>query len=194
MSILLGEHLLFDVGRQVRCVRQDPDLDEPHRIVFGCVELRVEGTRAEGHPLDGSRWQWPKWTTDVVLVTEEPFDHIRDALNVLMRMKRPHGSGYEPVVVEDPHRPESVVVLIPVVVEREVPAGTKPLPSLVVDLVVATDLDHRLAPRSRTGPTAVPVGPLPLRSAVDPHAQQSDEPLDEVQCCLGDLAPSVVDR
>src|SRR5207237_973462 len=72
-------------------------------------------------------------------------------------MERPGGARNQPVVVEDPHRTEAVVVGIAVPIEGEVPARTEPAAFDVVDLRIASDLDHRSPPaRSELSPEQPP--------------------------------------
>src|SRR5207249_1839521 len=73
-------------------------------------------------------------------------DHVRQALDVAVGMKWPDGAGNEPVVVEDAHRAEAVVLGIAVGVEREMPPSPEPVALDVVDFAVTPDPDHWSSP------------------------------------------------
>src|SRR5829696_1456033 len=141
-AVLEGEHLLLDLGRQVGGVGQDPDLDEPHRLVLGGVLLRVQRPRPQRHPLNGPGGQRAGRPADRVLVPEQPLDHIGQALDVPVGVHGPDRPRDQPVVVEHPHGPEAVVGRVAVVIKGEVPAGAEPAALLTVDLLVAPDGQH----------------------------------------------------
>ena len=138
------EDPLLDLRRQARGVRQDPDLDEAHRLGLGRVQLRMERTRAEGHALDRPCRQRPERATDVVLVPERSLDHVGEALDVPMWVEGPDRAGDQAVVVEDAHGAEGVVLRIAVAVEAEMPPSAEPATIGVMNLVVAPDEDHRV--------------------------------------------------
>jgi hypothetical protein len=73
---------------------------------------------------------------------EAPLDHVREPLDVPMRVHGPDRTGDQPVVVEHTHRPELHVLGVVIGVERVVPPGAEPSAVHVGDLVVAPDLDH----------------------------------------------------
>src|SRR4029450_12312487 len=67
-----------------------------------------------------------------------------------MRVQGPDGAGDEPVIVEYAKRAEAHVSRVVVHIEREVPPGMEPAARRLVDLRVATNLDHGEPPRDAT--------------------------------------------
>jgi hypothetical protein len=91
---------LLDAGRQPAPVRHDPHLDELHRLGLRVVPLGVLGTGPERHALHASRLEHAVFA-EAVGVLERASHHVRDALDVAVRVHRPNGAGYQRVMVED---------------------------------------------------------------------------------------------
>ena len=129
-----------------RDARQDPELDEPHRLVGGAVLLRVQVAAVrERHDLGGARLELAV-VAERVGVEEVALDDVRQRLDVLVRVERPLGAGDDPVVVEDAQRADAHLFGIPVAVEREVPAGVEPAALFVPDALAnywANEYDWR---------------------------------------------------
>jgi hypothetical protein len=140
-AIGFRELALLDVWRQGRRVRQEPELEEPHRFGRRAVPFRVQRPGPQRHPLHAAGQQRAT-VPERVGMRERPLDDVRDALDVGVRMHRPVGSRREPVVVEHAERPDAHLRGIPVPIEREVPASLEPTAVLGMDLRVASDLEH----------------------------------------------------
>src|SRR5438132_9820225 len=150
-AVLFCEHSLLDLWLKAGGVGEDPDLDEPHRLVLRGVLLRVERAGAKRHALHGAGGQRPVLAADVVLVSKASFNDVSQPFDVLMGMERPDRARDQAIVVEDAHRTEAVVLGIPVLVEREMPACAEPAALGVVDFFVPSDLDHSSYPSWRAG-------------------------------------------
>src|SRR5438445_9249437 len=69
-------------------------------------------------------------------VSESPFPHVGDAFHVGMRVHGPDGARGKLIVVEDAQWPNSHLISIAVMVEREVPGGPEPAPILAMNFLV----------------------------------------------------------
>ena len=101
----------------------------------------MQGAGAERHPLDATGLE-RAILPEGIGVLERPLDHVGEPLDVRVRMHRPVGARDQPIVVEDPQRPDAHLLGIAVAVEREVPTRREPPALFGVDLGVPTDLEH----------------------------------------------------
>ena len=121
--------------------RDDPHLDEAHRLRLAVVALRVLHPRAERRALDGTRREDPA-VAAAVGVLERPFGDVCDALDVAVWVHRPDGARDQAVVVEDAEVAEPRVRRVHVVVEAEVPVRAEPAPLDVMERIRLADRDH----------------------------------------------------
>jgi hypothetical protein len=133
--------------------------------------------RGERHDLGGARQQTPV-IAEGVRVQKVALRDVRQRLDIAMRVHGPLRASDDAVVVEDSHRADAHLLGIAVLVEREVEAGAKPIPLLLVDLVRRTDSQHLGAscscrvPDSGRLPAAFgPKRSLPIRQ--HPHFKSS---------------------
>src|SRR3989440_12923136 len=75
-------------------------------------------------------------------MAEDPPPYVRNSLDVGVRVHRPDRAGRQPIVIEDPQRPDAHLPGIAITIKREVPAGLEPAALFVVDLAVAAYLEH----------------------------------------------------
>ena len=104
-------------------------------------------------------------------VQEIALDHVRQGLDVPMRMERPLGAGHDPIIVEDTQGTDALLFGIAVAVEAEMPSGVEPAALLAPDRVRFPD-DHILAWPLMSPSSAAPIGTPIGRPivAVDPDA------------------------
>src|SRR6188508_513460 len=137
---------LLDACLQAARGGQDPELDEPHRLVGRTVLLRMlVAPVRERHGLRGAGLETAV-VAERIGVKERALDDVRQRLDVLVRMYRPFGAGDDAVVVEDPQRADTHLLRIVVAIEAEVPARVEPATGLVPDGVRLADDDGSHAP------------------------------------------------
>jgi hypothetical protein len=94
----------------------------------------------ERHDLRGAGGQLPV-VREGIGVEEMAAHHVRQRLDVLVRVQRPLGAGDDPVIVEDAQRADAQLLGIAIPVEREMPPGVEPAALLVPDRVGLADDD-----------------------------------------------------
>src|SRR5262249_47670980 len=123
--VTLGELVLLDVRTKAALARKDPHLYELHLGVLPMVALGVLSAGAEAHTLHTARQEHAA-VSQAVAMLELAGDDEGDALDVAMRVHRPHGAGDERVVIEHAQRADAHVLRIAIPVEREVPTRAEP--------------------------------------------------------------------
>jgi hypothetical protein len=101
----------------------------------------MEGSRPERHALHTAGLELSA-VPERIGVVEGALNHVREPLDVGVRMHRPLRAGHQPIVVEDPERPDPHLVRIAIPIEGEVPASSEPPALFGVDLDVSSDLQH----------------------------------------------------
>src|SRR5260221_9921827 len=135
-----GVLLLDDVGLETALPRQDPDLYELHLSGLRVIALRVLCAATQPHPLHTAGEEHAV-VPEAVGVLELARDDVGDALDVAMRMHRPDRTRHERVVVEDPHRADTHMAWVVVLIEGEVPARFEPSPVDPVDRAIGADVE-----------------------------------------------------
>src|SRR2546421_5574093 len=128
-------------------------------------------------------------------MAEDPPPYVRNSLDVGVRVHRPDRAWRQPIVIEDPQRPDPHLPGIAIAIKREVPAGLEPAALFVVDLAVPAYLEHG-SPRQGYRPGGADGRRPPANSARArgrPPAREPRRQLGNLDRALGEAHPVTVD-
>src|ERR1700735_2245153 len=95
---------------------RDPDLQKMNRLGFRVIEFAVSDSTARAHPLCFARTN-DGASAEAVLMLERAFEDVGDDLHVAMPMRGKSCCRAHAILIDDPQRAKSHLLLIVVIAE-----------------------------------------------------------------------------